>query len=66
MPEIAPPITQPNKALEEVIPCNILSYWKSVAVRKKASNPFSAPETTAVSYPNSRPPKIATAVMEYK
>ena len=66
MPEIAPPITQPNKALEEVIPCNILSYWKSVAVRKKASNPFSAPETIAVSYPNSKPPKIATAVMEYK
>lgn len=53
-PEIAPPITHPIKALETVTPC------------QKEFNPkcfckaCSAPEITAVSYPKSRPPKMAT------
>ena len=34
--------------------------------KKKASKPFSAPEITAVSYPKSSPPKMATEVIEYR
>ena len=36
------------------------------AERKKASKPFSAPEITAVSYPKSSPPRMATEVIEYR
>ena len=48
-PESEPPITHPIKALAAVIPWITSVYRKSVARRKKASKPFSAPEITAVS-----------------
>ena len=63
-PEIAAPMTQPINALEDVIPCMKSVYTKSEAPMKNACRPFSAPDMTAVSYPNSRPPITATRTIE--
>ena len=48
-PDNAEPMIQPIRALELVNPCQKSVYVKSLAPMKKACNPFSAPEITAVS-----------------
>ena len=48
-PDMALPMMQPIRALDEVKPCMKSVYSKSEAPLKKACRPFSAPEITAVS-----------------
>ena len=49
MPDTMAPMIQPMRAEEEVKPWRKSVYSKSDALMKNASNPFSAPEITAVS-----------------
>src|SRR5215472_16162162 len=63
-PATAAPMMHPKSALETVQPDRLL---RAVSERccgsmKLASIEPTAPEMTAVSYPNSRPPKVATNV----
>src|SRR5262245_42663097 len=65
-PAIAPPITHPSRAQEIVQPerlCAAVS-GRPRGLMKLASIAFTAPEMTAVSYPNSSPPRAAMTVSQ--
>jgi len=60
-PESNPPMMQPIKALETVAPN--AKFPNPLGVIKNASNDSTVPEITAVSYPKSNPPIVATKVI---
>src|SRR5262249_35068746 len=58
------PMMQPSSALEMVQPDKLLRAVSDhpSGMMKYASMELTAPEITAVSYPNKRPPRVATNV----
>ncbi|GAK98050.1 hypothetical protein JCM19294_1672 [Nonlabens tegetincola] len=59
-----PPMTQPISALETRKPLNAFAEFsdKPFGITKKLSKDPTVPDITPVSYPNNKPPKVATKV----